>query len=156
MNVGTVTWRARCDESRTSGSEGGPGRRMSRNARTAPRARPYFGALLWEAVEQPKAITKSDYDRVRPLFQGALDHSFFDARLARTSRFERRMLRAVAVDGESSSIGRVVRRMGISNGAAQGLIIRLMARGLVYRPERGVIAFAVPLFGEYLGRSEAR
>ena len=42
MNVGTVTWRARCDESRTSGSEGGPGRRMSRNARTAPRARPYY------------------------------------------------------------------------------------------------------------------
>jgi hypothetical protein len=42
MNVGMVMWRARCGESRTSGSEGGPGRRMGGNARTAPRARPYY------------------------------------------------------------------------------------------------------------------
>ena len=35
-----VTWRARCGESRTAGSAGGPGKRNSGNAVTAPRADP--------------------------------------------------------------------------------------------------------------------
>ena len=36
-----VSWRARCGESRTPGSEGGPGKRASREAGTAPRSDPY-------------------------------------------------------------------------------------------------------------------
>jgi putative transposase len=35
-------WRAGCGESRTSGSEGGPGKRASREAGTAPRSDPYL------------------------------------------------------------------------------------------------------------------
>jgi putative transposase len=35
-------WRAGCEETRTSGSEGGPGRRASREAGTAPRSDPYL------------------------------------------------------------------------------------------------------------------
>ena len=37
-------------------------------------------------------------------------------------------------------------------GWLERLIYRLADKGLVYRPERGVVAFAVPLFGEYLRR----
>lgn len=40
MTSGMVMWRAGCGESRTSGSEGGPGRRAGRKACTAPCARP--------------------------------------------------------------------------------------------------------------------
>jgi hypothetical protein len=35
-------------------------------------------------------------------------------------------------------------------GATQGLISPSADNGLVYRAERGVVAFAVPHFGEYL------
>jgi transposase len=35
------SWRARCGESRTPGSEGGPGKRTSRETGTAPRPDPY-------------------------------------------------------------------------------------------------------------------
>src|ERR1700692_497877 len=35
-------WRAGCVARRTSGSEGGPGKRSGGNAATAPRFRPYF------------------------------------------------------------------------------------------------------------------
>ena len=35
-------WRAGCGESRTSGSEGGPGKRIGRNTETAPRSDPYI------------------------------------------------------------------------------------------------------------------
>jgi len=36
-------WRAGCGESRTSGSEGGPGKPISRKAGRAPRSDPYTG-----------------------------------------------------------------------------------------------------------------
>ncbi len=38
---GMTTWRAGCGESRTSGSEGGPGKPTSREADRAPRSDPY-------------------------------------------------------------------------------------------------------------------
>src|SRR5712692_8521744 len=39
------SWRARCGESRTPGSEGGPGKRTAGNGGTAPRSDPYSEAL---------------------------------------------------------------------------------------------------------------
>lgn len=41
ITTGTRLWRARCAETRTPGSEGGPGRRASREADTASRSDPY-------------------------------------------------------------------------------------------------------------------
>jgi hypothetical protein len=82
----------------------------------------------------------------------AIDRAFFDARLARTSRLERRLLHAIAIEGESASIGSAVRRLGISNGAVQWAVLRLIEKGLLYRPERGTVAFTLPLFGDYLRR----
>ena len=155
MNVGTVTWRARCDESRTSGSEGGPGRRMSGNARTAPRARPYFGASLWEACMPSPRITNTDFVRHRPAILRALDGAFFDARLARTSGLERRVLRAVAANGENAALHVVRASLSLPNHRIQPVIADLEAKGLLYRPERGRLAFTVPLFGDYLRRRRA-
>jgi IS30 family transposase len=44
-------WRAGCDESRTSGSEGGPGKRTRSNPGTAPRSDPYvLGAGCASAI----------------------------------------------------------------------------------------------------------
>ena len=43
--AGMNTWRARCGESRTSGSEGGPGKRIGREADNAPWSDPHFYAL---------------------------------------------------------------------------------------------------------------
>jgi hypothetical protein len=113
----------------------------------------YLGALLWEATDWPTALTVEDYQRLRPTFLEGLDRSFFDARLARTSSFERRLMSSIAEVGEAAPLRQVVTRLGISNGAAQAAILRLVDKGLIYRPERGVVAFAVPLFGEYLRRT---
>ena len=41
------TWRAGCGESRTSGSEGGPGKPTSRKADRAPRSDPYTYCRTW-------------------------------------------------------------------------------------------------------------
>src|ERR1700730_7299498 len=112
----------------------------------------FFGALLWESSAWPSPLTESDYHHSQPAMLDALDRAFFDARLARTSAVERRMLQAIAAYGEAAPLKKVIGSLRMSNAYAQRLIFRLADKGLVYRSERGVVAFAVPLFGEYLRR----
>lgn len=112
----------------------------------------FFGALLWDSVPVSEPITKEHFRSLRPAILGALDHAFFDARLARTSNWERRLLVAIAADGESSPIRSVLNRMDADHPGTSRLVARLVAKGLVYKPERGRLAFTVPLFGDYLRR----
>ncbi|MFI5284574.1 MAG: hypothetical protein ACHQ0J_15830 [Candidatus Dormibacterales bacterium] len=102
-----------------------------------------------------RTITLRDFQRQRPTILRALDHAFFDARLARTSSVERRVLRAIAAQGESASIQSLLELLNLSNHGIQPLVARLEGKGLLYRPERGCVAFTVPLFGDYLRRNEA-
>ncbi len=112
----------------------------------------FFGALLWDSVPVSEPITKEHFRSLRPAILEALDQAFFDARLARTSNLERRLLVAIAADGESSPIRSVLNRIGTDHPGASRLVARLVAKGLVYKPERGRLAFTVPLFGDYLRR----
>jgi AAA ATPase domain len=114
----------------------------------------FFGALLWESSGWPSRLTESDYHRCRPSMLEALDRAFFDARLARTSTMERRLLQSIATCGEAAPIKQVIGDLRMSNSVTQRLIYRLADKGLVYRPERGIVAFAVPLFGDYLRRAQ--
>ena len=115
----------------------------------------FFGALLWETCAPYQRITDSDFVRHRPAILRALDGAFFDARLARTSGLERRVLRAVAGGGESTALHVVRTSLNLPNHRIQPVIADLEAKGLLYRPERGRLAFTVPLFGDYLRRSRA-
>lgn len=112
----------------------------------------FYGALLWEAVPWPDAITVEHFRRLRPALLEALDHAFFDARFARCSRFERRLLAAIATDGEATDHRAVVLRLGVGHDLAKSAIGRLVSKGLIYRPERGRLAFSVPMFGDYIRR----
>ena len=113
----------------------------------------FFGALLWDAVPTLRTITLRDFQRQRPTILRALDHAFFDARLARTSGLERRVLGAVAAGGEVASLQSVREGVNLPNRRMQPLIAELETKGLLYRPERGRLAFTVPLFGDYLRRN---
>ena len=105
------------------------------------------------SVPTLRAITLRDFQRQRPTILQALDHAFFDARLARTSSAERRVLRAIAAQGEGASIQSLQELLNLSNHGIQPLVARLEGKGLLYRPERGCVAFTVPLFGDYLRRN---
>jgi hypothetical protein len=126
--------------------------RLADDSRGYPFFIQFFGALLWESVTWPSQLVESDYVGLRPAMLRALDRAFFDARLARASPIERRLLNTIAASGEEAPLRDIVAALRTSNGAAQRLIIRLADKGLVYRPERGIVAFAAPLFGEYLRR----
>jgi hypothetical protein len=112
----------------------------------------FFGALLWEACSASAPITTADFIRHRPTILRSLDGAFFDARLARTSGRERRILRAIAASGENTSLQAIRERLNLPNRRIQPVIAGLETKGLLYRPERGRLAFTVPLFGDYLRR----
>ena len=113
----------------------------------------FFGALLWDAVPAAETITVRHFGRQRDTILRALDHAFFEARVARTSAVERRVLQAVATEGEGATLQSVMRRLNLPNRRVQPLIARLETKGLLYRPERARLAFTVPLFGDYLRRN---
>ena len=113
----------------------------------------FFGALLWDAVPTLPTISLRDFQRQRPTILRALDHAFFDARLAKTSSLERRFLHAIAREGEDASIQSLLQLLKLSNHRIQPLVARLEHKGLLYRPERGRLAFTVPLLGDYLVRN---
>lgn len=116
----------------------------------------FFGALLWEASLPGGSVTDEDFTRHRPTILRALDGAFFDARLARTSGRERRVLRAVArAGGENTALLAVREDLHLPNRRLQPVIASLETKGLLYRPERGRLAFTVPLFGDYLRRNAA-
>jgi hypothetical protein len=54
--TGTTSWRAGCSGTGTSGSEGGPGKRTSHEAGTAPRADPYLERLNKEIKRRTDVV----------------------------------------------------------------------------------------------------
>lgn len=84
---GMNTWRAGCGESRTSGSEGGPGKPTSRKADRAPWSDPYtyvptwtgtvFVAFVIDAYARRIIGWRAARSMTTPLVLDALEHAFF-------------------------------------------------------------------------------
>jgi hypothetical protein len=117
---------------------------------------PYFlqqyGQETWnEAVGSPITLVDARVGAVRA--RAALDDGFFRVRWDRATRSEQQYLRALAADGdEGGSSSEVARRMGrppTSFGPARASLI---AKGLVYAPEHGAIAFTVPGMAAFIQR----
>lgn len=110
-----------------------------------------YGDALWTG-SRGEVITLADFRRLRPAILQGLDRGFFEARYLRASRNERALLRQVAAEGESATVERLQHLSGLRNNQLQPLLRSLVDKGLVYRPQRGVVAFTAPLFGDFLRR----
>ncbi|HZQ99955.1 MAG TPA: hypothetical protein VFC93_14195 [Chloroflexota bacterium] len=73
-------------------------------------------------------------------------------RYAKVPSRERAVLRAIAANGERTRTRDVEHGNGFPTHAIQPLLASLTRRGLIYHPERGVVAFTTPLFGAFLRR----
>ena len=115
-----------------------------------------YGDALW-AGSPGRLIGTRDFRRLRPSILHALDAGFFESRYLRAGAVERRVLHAIADQGgESATSEQVQMRTGWTNSELQPRLAVLVQKGLVYRPERGRVAFTAPMFGAYLRRqSEA-
>lgn len=111
-----------------------------------------FGKASWD-VAQTSSITIGDAREGVRVGRKRLDEGFFRSRWDRATPAERDYLRAMAEDGDRpSSSGEVARRLNKKPSQLGPARASLIAKGLVYAPEHGVVAFTVPGMADFITR----
>jgi hypothetical protein len=111
-----------------------------------------FGQDTWNCASGP-GIDVADARVGAASGRAALDDGFFRARWDRATRAEQKYLRAMATDGDSgSSSGEVAARLGRGANSFGPARASLIAKGLIYAPEHGVVAFTVPGMADFIQR----
>ena len=111
-----------------------------------------FGQETWNYATGPElGVTDAHVGAARG--RAALDSGFFRARWDRATRAEQQYLRAMAADGDAgTSSGEVASRLGRKVTSLGPARASLIAKGLVYAPEHGVVAFTVPGMADFIQR----
>ena len=117
---------------------------------------PYFiqewGFQLWDFVQE-EPITLKDAQCVDESVNEKLDRSFFRVRVERLSNAEKAMLGAMAsLPGVEYKVSDVADKLGMKARTLSPRRSSLIAKGMIYSPRQGTVAFTVPLFAEYLRR----
>jgi hypothetical protein len=120
---------------------------------------PFFlqtvGRHTWDAAVGPTYITLDDAQVGAALGAEQLDRGFFQSRWDRATPYQRRYLAAMAADGDGpSSSGDVAQRLGRRMSALGPMRAELIAKGLIYSPEHGQIAFTVPGMAGFIRRTK--
>ena len=87
----------------------------------------------------------------------SLDANFFRIRMARITSSERKFLCTMASveDGKGDCrVSDVADKMSIPQNGIGPRRAALIRKGTIYSPAHGVVAFTVPLFGDFIKRSE--
>lgn len=117
---------------------------------------PYFlqeyGKAIWD-LASTKDFTLDDAQAALFVGREQLDQGFFPSRWTRATPAERLYMRAMADDGDAGSrSGEVARRLGKDQQSLGPVRAQLIAKGLIYAPEHGRVAFTVPGMADYIGR----
>ena len=118
---------------------------------------PYFlqewGYRAWYAAER-SPIVKADTVAAEPRTIQALDKSFFRVRFDRLTNSEQLYLRAMAELGpgphKSGDVGRV---LGKKNNQVGPVRSQVIAKGMAYGGQYGMVHFSVPLFDGFMKRA---
>ena len=111
-----------------------------------------FGQDTWNDAAGPN-ITLTDARVGVANGRAALDTGFFRTRWDRATPAEQRYLRAMAVDGDAGSGSRdVASRLDRKITSLGPTRANLIAKGLAYAPEHGVVAFTVPGMADFIRR----
>lgn len=119
---------------------------------------PYFlqqiGQDTWDHAAGPR-ITLTDARVGAAYGRAALDQGFFRARWDRATPAEQGYLRAMAPGGDDGSpSSEVAGRLGRAASSLGPARAKLIAKGLIYAPEHGVVAFTVPGMAEFIRRQQ--
>jgi len=113
-----------------------------------------WGFKAWNAANQ-SPIKKKDVEQATPLVLCRLDESFFRVRFERLTPKERDYVCAMAKLGEgpyrSSDVADIMDESVQKLGPCRAQIIN---KGMIYSPSHGDIAFTVPMFEDYLRRTQ--
>jgi hypothetical protein len=122
----------------------------------ASRGYPYFiqqfGQTTWNAAGGSPIDVIDASDGLRDGLV-LLDQGFFRARWERATPAERDYLAAMARDGDGpSSTGEVAARLQRKATSLGPTRANLIAKGIVYAPEHGLLAFTVPGMADFIAR----
>lgn len=111
-----------------------------------------YGQAAWNLAPN-QSITTGDADAAVQFGTERLEVGSFRSRWDRATPSERRMLYAMAVDGDGPSpTASVAQRMGLQPSSLGPYRAALIAKGLAYAPEHGQIAYTVPGMAGYINR----
>lgn len=118
---------------------------------------PYFlqewGFRAWNAAGK-SPITKADVTAAEPRTIESLDKSFFRVRFDQLTHSEQQYLRAMAELGagphKSGDVAKVLGKKATQAGPVRAQII---AKGMAYAGQHGMVHFSVPLFDEFMKRA---
>jgi type II secretory pathway predicted ATPase ExeA len=124
----------------------------------AARGYPYFlqeyGSAAWDVASSSPIDRRGAVEGIR-IGKARLDEGFFKSRWERATPGERDYLSAMAADGDSpSQSGEVARRLEKQPTQLGPVRAKLIAKGLVFAPEHGSIAFTVPGMADFIARQE--
>ena len=110
-----------------------------------------YGKHAWNRASEGR-ITAEAAEEALPLAYRELSDSFFTPRYDRATPAERRYLHAMAdIDSDPVPSSEVARRLALKKSSrASSRRDSLIAKGLIYAPERGQVAFTVPNMSDYL------
>jgi hypothetical protein len=120
---------------------------------------PYFlqeyGNTLWNQIDV-SPITAVDVSLAQAAVEAKLDGGFFRVRVERTSELEQTYLRAMAELGpepqRAKDVAVLLDRTSEQRAPTRA---RLIQKGLLYTPGRGLAAFTVPQFDRFMRRTYA-
>ncbi|MBX9246207.1 ATP-binding protein [Actinotalea ferrariae] len=117
---------------------------------------PYFlqeyGQAIWN-LAPAKVFTADDAAAAVQFGLEHLDAAFFRSRWERATPAERRFLLAMAHDNDApSQTSDVARRVGLKITSLGPYRANLMAKGLIYSPEHGQVAYTVPGMAAFVDR----
>ena len=115
---------------------------------------PYFiqayGKHIWDVADR-SPIDLEDVQLGSVEARRELDVGFFGTRLDRATPKEREYLQAMAELGEDPTrSAAVAAHLGKPAGNLSVARDQLLKKGLIYSPDRGLVAFTVPRFGEFI------
>ncbi len=119
---------------------------------------PYFlqewGYHVWNAAPG-SPIGLDDVNLAARVVQRRLDENFFRVRMDRLTPLERRYLVAMAELGPGPHrSGDIAARLGVKVESVAPRRSTLIKKGMVYSPAHGDTAFTVPMFDDFLRRSQ--
>lgn len=113
-----------------------------------------WGFQVWNMAQQ-SPITAEDVERATPKALSRLDDSFFRVRFERLTPKEREYVCAMAQLGHgpyrSADVAEIIGESVQTLGPRRAQIIN---KGMIYSPSHGDIAFTVPMFEDYLMRTQ--
>jgi AAA ATPase domain len=118
---------------------------------------PYFiqeyGQVLWDTADQTPIGAIAAVE-AQALVEATLDADFFSVRVERASDRELVYLRAMAELGSNPQrASDIARALGRTTDQVSTMRARLIDKGLLFAPRRGLTAFTVPQFDRYLRRA---